>query len=440
MTTVRFYTSPYETPLETRKRFKACCETYDEVLLMGNVQMEPGLNLPSKRLIIDLNGYEILFTPTDPLKMVRSISFTNYANYDITLQNGAIRGWYKYDGIIHKDDPTQQSHGVFLYSTPNDTNTAANRVLTTRNLTITGFYGDGLYVSSCTLKAFNTYVNYCGRNGVTAAQHADVSLMSCQVSDVCAQAFDSEPKAKSCKIALYNSGFITSAAGRYAVTLSGSSPSERSDFTVTDCRITGGVVVVWANGQIYDTNFYTSTEGSGYLPGSHLALLRAYHAGDVTLDGCKFRASDKTIKHTVEIMGTGWGDAPRATIKSCTFLCNQNEYAVFASGATEVTMDRNYFLDDENKAKIYVRTTIGRWENGEMVEPGHMEFSYRRTLSLTNPVMQLGGNPQRNGVTPTLAVTVDSSTILLGTNQPGITVADHETQDAKSHPPPPITV
>lgn len=434
MTTVRFYTNPYETPLETRQRFRTCCETYDEVLLMGDVQMEPGLILPSKRLTIDLNDYELRFTPTDPLKVVRAISFMNYNNYDITIQNGTIRGWYTYDGILHQDDPTQHAHGVFLYSTPNDVNTAATRVLTTRNLTIKGFYGDGLYVSSCTLKAYNTAVLHCGRNGVTAAQHADVSLMSCQVSDVCAQAFDSEPKAKSCKIALSNSDFTTSAPNKYAVTLCGSSPTERSDFTVNNCKISGGVAVVWANGLIYGANFRTFLQESGYLPGSHLALLRAYHAGDVTLDGCKFMAADRTIKHTVEIIGTGWGDAPRATIKSCTFLCNQNEYAVFASGATEVAMDRNHFLDDALKAKIYARTTIGRWENGEMVEPGQMEFSYNRTRSEIRPMLYLAGNPQRNGVTPTLMVTADGLTPLSGTNQAGIKVLVPEAQDAKSYP------
>lgn len=406
MRIVEFIPNPYETPEASRDRFRQCCVDYDEVRLMGDDTFSCDLVLPAKSLIIDLGGHTLSFV--NPAgAVVRAIRFTQYARYDIEISNGKIKGEY---GDLNVPSTLQQNHAIFLYDSPTSTNySPRDRNLTLSNVTIENFHGDGVYVSNCTLTAIRVDSSVHGRNGFTATKDAVMTLDTCTSKLVNAQAFDSEPVNGTCEAALRNCIFEASHQGRYAVALSGGGKTQKSNFIVENCAFYGAVNVVWCTAFIRNSLFATTHWGDKSTP--HLALLRLYRNSDTILNDCKFILDgDDNVNSIIQIYGTGWGDTPTAMIRDLKFdlYAAPQQYLINMSGANAVSLDgvevETYTdtIPAPQSNYIYIRTTIGRWENGAMVEAAHSAISLKKSKQVLT--FFYAGNQQPNGVAPTLSV------------------------------------
>ncbi|UOF82280.1 pectate lyase involved in the degradation: msE.0A [Caudoviricetes sp.] len=407
---VEFHPNPYESPLQARDRFRQCCLDYDEVRLMGDDTFSCDLVLPAKDLFIDLGGHTLNFV--NPAgTVVRAIRFTQHACYDIEISNGKIKGEY---GDLNVPSALPQNHAIFLYDNPQSTNfTPRNRNLTLSNVTIENFHGDGVYVSNCTLTAIKVLSCVHGRNGFTTTKDAILNLDNCASRLVNGQAFDSEPVNGTCEAALRNCTFEASHQGRYAVALSGGGKTQKSNFIVENCAFYGAVNVVWCTAFIRNSLFATTHWGDKSTP--HLALLRLYRNSDTILNDCKFILDgDDNVNSIIQIYGTGWGDTPTAIIRDLKFdlFAAPQQYLINMSGANSVSLDgveveTHTDTPEPQSRYLYIRTTIGRWENGVMVEAGHSTISLAKSKQVLT--FFYAGNQQANGVAPTLSIDYEAN-------------------------------
>lgn len=405
MRIVEFHPNPYETTFHARDRFRQCCVDYDVVRLMGDDTFSCDLVLPAKSLIIDLGGHTLSFVNNSGA-VVRAIRFTQNVRYNIEISNGTIKGEY---GDTSVASTLPQNHGIFLYNSPQSTDyTAHDRNLTLSNVTIQNFHGDGVYVSNCSLTAIKTNSNVHGRNGFTATKDAVMTLDTCASKLVNGQAFDSEPVDGTCEATLRNCIFESNHQGRYAAAFSGGSSTKKSYFVVENCTFHGAVNVVWCTAFIRNSHFTTTDYDDKSTP--HLALLRLYRNSNTTVDDCKFLLDEgDQVNSIIQIIGTGWGDTPLAILRDLEFdlYTAPKQYLINISGAKSVSLDGvEVITHTPNPAPqsyyLYIRTTIGRWENGAMVEAGHSSVSLGKSKQVLT--FFYAGNQQPNGVAPTLSV------------------------------------
>lgn len=419
---VRFYPNPYEPSVDAIARFRNMCRTpgVTKIILMDNWTLtDCTLKLPwDLALTIDLNGHGISFKRTVESSYTQTgVSFFDTGisqggqggqGGEFTIMNGGIYG--DYDKNVTRPYDNEHCHGIFAYRAPNLT----RRYLVLDTVVVTGFAGDGVYVSNTHLNATRTKASYCGRNGFTVTILGEVDLKGCSAWGVGAQAFDSEPIGGSCSGTLYDC-YFQSDTNAYAATFCGSSKTNQAYFEVNHCEFSGPVVCVWS-----ETNFNRCKFTSNIQQTK--ALLRVYNKCMVTCNNNSLSVVGGTQKLSavIEAIGTGWEQTPSLNMTLTTIYgahnLNQTKHVFWFSGAKKIYLnhtDISYNVTAELPAVLRfmdARTTIGRWDTVDgtyqMVEPDTMEVEIDDVSSIAGlpAYVYANGNKQRNGGNPLLTI------------------------------------
>lgn len=239
------------------------------------------------------------------------------------------------DGVRGPSDIDEQRHGVFAQNAPG---------LVIRNVSSRGFTGDGfcLFHGVTDAKLERVLSEGNGRNGLTFNGEVDgVSVFYSTFSGNAAQQVDSEPGgvARVRNITLRNNILDGIGSNDYALTMSGTSIANGSDWIVEDNDIAGAIFVVWANFVRFSGNrvFNHTSKPS-------VDIWRS--SSQISVLGNNIRGN------AITVMGTT-GSGPSDVVIAGNVVTEASPFGVRVDGAVSVSILGNIL-----PAPIYLRATV----------------------------------------------------------------------------------
>jgi hypothetical protein len=337
-----------------------------------------GLNVPAGRSIIgaDRDTTTLVQTVAGP-----SVRLLQVRGAGVTISGLTL------DGSKAVQTVDEHRAGVFATGAPN---------LVLRNVKAQNFTGDGFYIynGSNNARVENVVGTDNNRNGITfGGGTTGGSVTGSTFSGNAAQQLDSEPGTGAAVNGLTVTGSRFDGGNDYAVTLSGSSNTQSSGWTVKNNIINGSVFAVWLdNSEISDNRGTNSSTKPCYT------VYR--RSAGVTISGneCVQTQTSEDSVAGVLVQGTG----PASMPTNVTVARNRiqatgraTSFGVRAEGVTSVSITGNTLIGPSQAAPgyagVYVRSTIVGSPLQSAIVDGN------RILSWSSSAFRLAGNTTPTG-------------------------------------------
>ncbi len=339
-------------------------KTDDRIALQNAIDQCAVVDVPPGRYLVspqggaafDLNvpaGRSIIGDDRDTTTFVQTVAGPSVRLLHVSGAGVTISG-LTLDGSKAVQTVDEHRAGVFATGAPD---------LVLRNVKAQNFTGDGFYIYNGSNNA--TVENVIGidnnRNGITfGGGTTGGSVTGSTFSGNAAQQLDSEPGLGTAVNGLTVTGSTFDGSNDYAVTMSGSSDTQSTGWTVKNNVINGGVFAVWL-----DNSEISGNRGTNSSTKPCYTVYR--RSADITVSGndCVQTQTSKDSVAGVLVQGTGPANMPT----NITVATNRiqvtgraTSFGVRAEGATSVSITGNTLIGPGQAAAgyagVYVRSTI----------------------------------------------------------------------------------
>jgi hypothetical protein len=304
-----------------------------------------GLNVPAGRSIIGDDRETTTFVQTVAGPNVRLLQVSGAG---VTISGLTL------DGSKAMQTVDEHRFGVFATGAPD---------LVLRNVKAQNFTGDGFYIYNGSNNA--TVENVIGidndRNGITfGGGTTGGAVTGSTFSGNVAQQLDSEPGLGTAVNGLTVTGSRFDGSNDYAVTMSGSSDTQSTGWTVKDNVINGGVFAVWL-----DNSEISGNHGTNSSTKPCYTVFR--RAADITISGneCVQTQTSEDSVAGVLVQGTGPSSMPTnitVAMNRIQVTGRATSFGVRAEGMASVSITGNTLIGPGQAAAghagVYVRSTI----------------------------------------------------------------------------------
>jgi hypothetical protein len=372
-------------------------KTDDRVALQKAIDQCAVVHVPAGRYLVspqgaaafDLNvpaGRSIVGEDRDTTTFVQTVAGPSVRLLQVSGAGVTISG-LTLDGSKAVQTVDEHRAGVFATGAPN---------LVLRNVKAQNFTGDGFYIYNGSNNA--TVQNVIGidnnRNGITfGGGTTGGSVTGSTFSGNAAQQLDSEPGAGAAVNGLTVTGSRFDGGNDYAVTMSGSSNTQSSGWTVKNNIINGSVFAVWL-----DNSEISGNRGTNSSTKPCYTVYRRSAGVTVSGNECVQTQTSEDSVAGVLVQGTG----PASMPTNITVAANRiqvtgraTSFGVRAEGVASVSITGNTLIGPglaaPGYAGVYVRSTIVGSPLQSAIVDGN------RILSWSSSAFRLAGNTTPTG-------------------------------------------